>query len=231
MKEYDKLVIQNREKLESMLIDVSSAMRHGHKTEKIKAINNAINSGCIDTNAYLEEAKKIFVSHRIPFQISKLYLLDDKSLRFCTVGCYNAIAQKLAINDYYYSQYNSAYTDIFQAKSKFNNETELYSDEKGNKLKVADLLSVIDYALTVASIIKPGNDDYKSVEITKTVLQGIDLALKNKPEDKPTNKMLHLAVSFISGTVRNNLNNIDDKQVVSIGAGLINLAIDFFCRK
>ena len=57
------------------------------------------------------------------------------------------------------------------------------------------------------------------------------LILNNKPEDKPTNKMLHLATSFISTVVKSSLRDDDAKRGVTATAIMIDLAIDFFCKK
>ena len=64
-----------------------------------------------------------------------------------------------------------------------------------------------------------------------TVFQGIDAILNNKPEDKPINKMLHLATSFISSVVKSSIKDDEAKRGVTITAIMIDLAIDFFCKK
>ena len=63
-----------------------------------------------------------------------------------------------------------------------------------------------------------------------TTLQGIDAVLNNKPEDKPVNKMLHLATSFISSVVKSSVKNDKEKRGVSITALMVDLTIDFFCK-
>lgn len=231
MKEYDKLIVQNRETLELMYANVNYAMRHGEKDAKIRAIKDAISSGVIDNDSYLEETKKIFESQKIAFHITKLHLLDERSLRFCTIGCSNAIRKKLIENEQYTAKYTPAYTTIFEPKEKFEKSQVLYNNDKGEELKVADLLSVVDYSLTIAKSINPKDENIRTIDDTKIVLQAVDLALNNKPQDKPINKLLHLAVGFISSNVMKNLDNKQDERGCTIGAGILNLAIDFLCRR
>ena len=50
-------------------------------------------------------------------------------------------------------------------------------------------------------------------------------------EDKPVNKMLHLATSFISSVVKLSIKDDEAKRGVTITAIMVDLAIDFFCKK
>ena len=102
--------------------------------------------------------------------------------------------------------------------------------EKPNTLKVSDLLSVAKYSLQVLDIIQP-NEKTSDISDTITVMQSIDLALNNKPYDKPLNKSLHIVNSILTSIVKRNLENESDKRLVSTMGLLIDLAIDFFTTK
>ena len=104
------------------------------------------------------------------------------------------------------------------------------NDEKNNTLKVSDLLSVAKYSLQVLEIIQL-NENTSNISDTITVMQSIDLALNNKPYDKPLNKSLHIVNSILSSVVKRNLENESDKRFVNTMGLLIDLAIDFFTAK
>ena len=107
----------------------------------------------------------------------------------------------------------------------------LYQNAQGRQLKVADLIAVSKYAMSVAEAIEPSNEEYAKANAAITVFQGIDALLNNKPEDKPVNKMLHLATSFISSVVKSSIKDDEAKRGVTITAIMVDLAIDFFWKK
>ena len=125
----------------------------------------------------------------------------------------------------YFPQKAFTPTDILYTTPKQNN----YS-EKSNTLKVSDLLSVAKYSLQVLEIIQP-NEKTSDVSDAITVMQSIDLALNNKPYDKPLNKSLHIVNSVLTSVVKRNLENESDKRFVSTMGLLIDLAIDFFTAR
>ena len=107
----------------------------------------------------------------------------------------------------------------------------LYQNAQGHQLKVANLLAVSKYAVSVAEAINPSNEEYAKANAAITVFQSIDAILNNKPEDKPVNKMLHLATSFISSVVKSSIKDDEAKRGVTITAIMVDLVIDFFCKK
>ena len=58
------------------------------------------------------------------------------------------------------------------------------------------------YATSIAEIIDPNNEDYAKASATISVFQGIENILNGRPDNKPINKMIHLAASFLSTTVK-----------------------------
>ena len=156
---------------------------------------------------------------------------DDALLRMNVQGCLNALKEELGRRNIYSSQYTYAQSVLYRPTHTFQQEEVLYQNAQGRQLKVADLLAVSKYAMSVAEAIEPSNEEYAKANAAITVFQGIDAILNNKPEDKPVNKMLHLATSFISSVVKSSIKDNEAKRGVTITAIMVDLAIDFFCKK
>ena len=73
-----------------------------------------------------------------------------------------------------------------------------------------------------------GKNGKRIAEIEQEI--GISLGVE-VIEDKPVNKMLHLTTSFLSSVVKSSLKDCDAKRGVAITAIMVDLAIDFFCKK
>ena len=156
---------------------------------------------------------------------------DDALLRMNVQGCLNAIQEELGRRNIYSIQYTYAQSVLYRPTHTFQQEEVLYQNDQGRQLKVADLLAVSKYAVSVAEALEPSNEEYAKASAAITVFQGIDAILNNKPEDKPVNKMLHLATSFISSVVKSSIKDDETKRGVTITAIMVDLAIDFFCKK
>ena len=156
---------------------------------------------------------------------------DDALLRMNVQGCLNALKEELGRRNIYSTQYTYAQSVLYRPTHTFQQEEVLYQNDQGRQLKVADLLAVSKYALSIAEAIEPSNEEYAKANAAITVFQGIDAILNNKPEDKPINKMLHLATSFISSVVKSSIKDNETKRGVTITAIMVDLAIDFFCKK
>ena len=156
---------------------------------------------------------------------------DDALLRMNVQGCLNALKEELGRRNIYSTQYTYAQSVLYRPTHTFQQEEVLHQDTQGHQLKVADLLAVSKYAVSVAEAIDPNNEEYAKANAAITVFQGIDALLNNKPEDKPVNKMLHLATSFISSVVKSSIKDDEAKRGVTITAIMVDLAIDFFCKK
>ena len=156
---------------------------------------------------------------------------DDALLRMNVQGCLNALKEELGRRNIYSTQYTYAQSVLYRPTHTFQQEEVLYQNDQGRQLKVADLLAVSKYAVSIAEAIEPSNEEYAKASAAITVFQGIDAILNNKPEDKPVNKMLHLATSFISSVVKSSIKDDEAKRGVTITAIMVDLAIDFFCKK
>lgn len=156
---------------------------------------------------------------------------DETSLRMNVVGCLKALQDEMNLRNIYRTRYIYSQQILYQPNHIFRQEEVLYMNPQGQQLKVADMLSVLKYAVGIAESVAPGNEDFAKANAAITTLQGIDAILNNKPEDKPINKMLHLATSFISSVVKSSVRNDEAKRGVTITALMVDLTIDFLCKK
>ena len=171
-----------------------------------------------------------------PLASCSIDLVYGVELNYNIEGCLRTIWAILESNKYqtfsshcieviYFPQKAFTPTDVLYTVPIQNNKSE-----NTNTLKVADLLSVAKYSLQVHEIIQP-NENTSDISDTITVMQSIDLALNNKPYEKPLNKSLHIVNSVLTSVVKRNLENNSDKRFVSTMGLLIDLAIDFFISK
>ena len=158
-------------------------------------------------------------------------LMDENEVFMNIQGCLNALQKEIRTRNLYQTHYTHAQNILYQPNRIFRQDEVLHQDDHGQQLKVADLLAVSKYAVSIAEAIDPGNEGFAKASAAITTFQGIDAILNNKPEDKPVNKMLHLATSFLSSVVKSSLKDGDAKRGVTITAIMVDLAIDFFCKK
>ena len=184
-------------------------------------------------NSIQSHTKLVMQSNNILLTAAtSIYAIQYKNAVLMNVrGCLNALKEELGRRNIYSSQYTYAQSVLYRPTHTFQQEEVLYQNDQGRQLKVADLLAVSKYAVSVAEAIDPGNEGFAKASAAITTFQGIDAILNNKPEDKPVNKMLHLATSFLSSVVKSSLKDNDAKRGVTITAIMVDLAIDFFCKK
>ena len=184
-------------------------------------------------NSIQSHTKLVMLSNNVlPTATISIYAIQNKNEVLMNVqGCLNAIHEELGRRNIYTTQYTYAQSVLYRPAHAFQQKEVLYQNTQGHQLKVADLLAVSKYAISIAEAIEPSNEEYAKANAAITVFQSIDAILNNKPEDKPVNKMLHLATSFISSVVKSSIKDDEAKRGVSITAIMIDLAIDFFCKK
>ena len=156
---------------------------------------------------------------------------SNEDIKLNVEGCLKAISETLSKNNFYKNNYTYAQSILYRPTHIFQQEDVLYTNGQGYQLRVADFLSVSKYAVSIAETIDPSNEEYAKANAVITVFQGIDAIFNNKPEDKPVNKMLHLATSFISSVVKSTIKDNEVKCGVTITAIMVDLVIDFFCKK
>ena len=186
------------------------------------------------TDSIFQNTKQTMLANGVipnTLPISIYDIKDEALLRMNVQGCLNALKEELGRRNIYSSQYTYAQSVLYRSTHTFHQEEVLYQNAQGRQLKVADLLDVLKYAVSVAKAIDPSNEEYAKANAAITVFQGIYAILKNSPEDKPVNKMLHLATSFMSSVVKSSIKDDEVKRDVAITAIMVDLAIDFFCKK
>ena len=225
------------EKLESIYVQMNFA--YNQRNENTMKASIIEFHRCFPDKRQDEDCniRKVFSEHNetICFPCP-IYSIFGDILSYNIEGCLRTIESIFEENKYqtfsprcievlYFPQKAFTPTDVLYTTSRQNNNSE-----NSSTLKVSDLLSVAKYSLQVLEIIQP-NEKTSDVSDAITVMQSIDLALNNKPYDKPLNKSLHIANSALTSFVKRNLENESDKRFVSTMGLLIDLAIDFFTAK
>ena len=162
---------------------------------------------------------------------TSIYNIENVNvLRMNIEGCLQALQDEINIRNIYRNHHTYAQGILYQPGHTFKQDEVLYQNPDGKSLKVADLLAVSKYAVSIAEAIAPDNENFAKANAAITVLQGINMILNNKPEDKPVNNMLHLATSFISSVVKSAIKDDEAKRGVTITALMVDLTIDFFSK-
>ena len=222
-------------RLEIAYSNLYSAYISGNKMDMISRYIDANGVGIpYFTNAVHSKTKQAMLSKGIlpdvlPIDIREIK--DETLLRMNIQGCLNALQDEISLRNIYKTRYTYAQNILYQPNRTFRQDEVLHQDDHGQQLKVADLLAVSKYAVSIAEAIDPDNEAFSKANAAITTFQGIDAILNNKPEDRPVNKMLHLATSFLSSVVKASLKDNEAKRGVTITAIMVDLAIDFFCRK
>lgn len=220
-------------RLEIAYSNLSRAYASGHRDEMIGAVAAALISNPNHVITLKNGIDKVFTrqyGYKFLRNLNWCFI-SNEDVKLNVEGCLKAIRETLSQYKFYDHNYTYAQSVLYRPTHEFHQEEVLYQNAQGRQLKVADLLAVSKYAVSVAEAIDPSNEDYAKANAAITVFQGIDAILNNKPEDKPINKMLHLATSFISSVVKSSIKDGEAKRGVTITAIMVDLAIDFFCKK
>ena len=220
-------------RLEIAYSNLSRAYVSGRRDEMIGAVAAALISNPNHVTTLKNGIDKVFTrqyGYKFLRNLNWCFI-SDEDVKLNVEGCLKAISETLSQYKFYDYNYTYAQSVLYRPTHTFQQEEVLYQNAQGRQLKVADLLAVSKYAMSVAEAIEPSNEEYAKANAAITVFQGIDAILNNKPEDKPVNKMLHLATSFISSVVKSSIKDDEAKRGVTITAIMVDLAIDFFCKK
>lgn len=229
MQYYDEVL-----RLETAYSNLYNAYLFGDENEMKKQYSAAVSMGIpnLSYSVHNRTKQEMLSKGILPdIQLTSIYNIEDEViLRMNVEGCLRALEDEMNIRNIYRNHYVNAQGILFQPGRTFRQNEVLYQNSDGKSLKVADLLAVSKYAVSVAEAIKPDNENFAKANAAITVLQGIDAILNNKPEDKPVNKMLHLATSFISSVVKSAIKDDEAKRGVTITALMVDLTIDFFSK-
>ena len=236
MKAIDILEQQQNDEVLKLEIAYSNLYKAYISGDRDEMVAKYIDAGNVNISGLNEmvynEIRKVFrLDGRFNYyEIYHINQLPFDQLKLNVVGCLNALQQELNIRNIYRSGYTYAQNVLYKTKT-FSQDDVLYQNTEGQQLKVADFLAVTKYAISIAEAMDPNNKEYAKASAAISVLQGIDAILNNKPEDKPINKMLHLANSFISSVVKSSIKNDENKRGVTVTALMVDMVIDFFCKK
>lgn len=229
MQYYDEVL-----RLETAYSNLNNAYLFGDENEMKKQYSAAVSidipnfSYSVHNRIKLEMLSKGILPDILP---TPIYNIENVNvLRMNVEGCLQALQDEINIRNIYRNHYVNAQGILFQQSHTFRQDEVLYQNPDGKSLKVVDLLAVSKYAVSIAEAIAPDNENFAKANAAITVLQGIDAILNNKPEDKPVNKMLHLATSFISSVVKSAIKDDEAKRGVTITALMVDLTIDFFSK-
>lgn len=229
MQYYDEVL-----RLEIAYSNLYNAYVRGDENEMKKQYSAAVSIGIPNFSYSVHNRiKQEMLSRGILPEIlpTPIYNIENVNiLRMNVEGCLMALQDEMNIRNIYRNHYVNAQGILYQPGRTFRQDEVLYQKPGGESLKVADLLAVSKYAVSIAEAIKPDNKNFAQANAAIAVLQGIDAILNNKPEDKPVNKMLHLATSFISSVVKSAVKDDEAKRGVTITALMVDLTIDFFSK-
>lgn len=157
-------------------------------------------------------------------------VLSDEEIYINVKSAFLALNEKV---DSLYAQqerYNYANKVMFESQTPFSTTQVLYKEEQ-KQLTVSNMLDVSKYAIKVAQILDPSNENYEKASAAIVVFQGIEHTLNNETDNGTPRKMLHLANDFLTGVVKSQAKNDEQKGTITGISILVDLAIDFFCKK
>ena len=98
---------------------------------------------------------------------------DDTLLRMNIQGCLKALQFELGRRYIYSTQHTYAQSVLYRPTHTFQQEEVLYQNAQGHQLKVADLLAVSKYAVSIAEAIEPSNEEYAKANAAIETILGI----------------------------------------------------------
>lgn len=239
------MIIQNEEKYRKLnLLYANMAFAYLDHNE------NDMKFYCNDFLANHSEYKDIAIQNIICvfrqnnvsiLRLESIDQINGESLRFNTFGYLQTIWYILYQNKHTPFSVNALATIYSPKKTHHpndilyrynldkNHQTGIHFSLYENKreLTVGDLLSVINYSMSILDTFQPSQKT-QEIQDVSIILKNLDLALNNKKSDSPVNKSLHLVNSILSSTITKSLDKEKDKRNVSQMSLLVDLAIDFF---
>lgn len=223
--------------LDSIYLEMNVAYNSSNDSKMKKLFNQFV----LNYPEYIQQMHyniiSVFNEHNErPYFSCPIDIMSGYLLRYNIKGCLKTIESMFIVNNYQTISSQCIQT-LYFPKVPFSPSDILYERQMPNDesvitetLRVSDLLSVIKYSTQVLEIIHPAKRT-SAINDTITGLQSIELALNNKPQDKPINKSVHIINSVLSSIVKHTLENDSDKQKVATMSILIDLAIEFFVKK
>lgn len=214
--------------LQSAFRDINYALYHGKRTR--------IEDSILEIRNKIPEIEPIADSKIIAIMSAKGRTnIKKKSIKLISYDelIDNANGYLIAINEalcsvFPYNLSEKTYKTIYFNEDKFHENKVLY-EQDGSHLTVANVLSVAGYVVKIAEAVAPEDKDIERASATITVFKSIHAALTNEKQDKPTNKLLHLANDYLTNAIKPNLSG-EGKQVSTGISLMVDLVIDFFIK-
>ena len=218
------------ELLEDCQTRIYNALRKNVRTDKEEAYTYAV------SHVYAMEAElgmKREELKRLGYFVHKGALADmnDVSLDINLHFCIDVINKRMRLH--FASPISpTAMQIVFFSPVPLEQSTILY-EEKGTggserTLKVADFLSVLNYAKKFAEANLDANFDKYNGGLV--AVRTVDLALNHKPVDKPLNKTLHLVNDLLTECAKTSHQDKGTRRTASGISLLVDLAIDFLVK-
>jgi hypothetical protein len=169
-------------------------------------------------------------------------IINNTSITYVNLATSSYNEQRALVNDYinilenrlsitYASNFSFSDRAIRSIYYNYNgfNHTQTLHRRNGLELKVSDVLAVLGYAKDIYESLGGRVDD--RINYALIVLNSIELALNNKPQDKPINKLLHLTVDVLSDAYKKAVADENAGRDISVSSLIINLTIDFLVKE
>ena len=206
--------------------------------QQISSLNNAIQSYNINLlKATLDEANRKY--YLLEIVVAEYYLANEGvQLDNAAIPQYeNYVALANRYIDILQDELGYLQSPRFSQKAinqLYNNQgyftsTQVIHQKNGQLLTVSNVLSVIGYAKKTIETLGVKVDGKYSIALM--VLNTIDLALKNRRQEKPLNKALHLTNDVLSEVAKKVAYDERAGQVISGTSLLFDLTIDFLVKE
>ncbi len=159
-----------------------------------------------------------------------LDMLDIDSARANAIGAYFSVEEVLKVEYAKQERYNFANKVMFESSTPFTPNQVLFKEEQ-KEFTVSDMLEVSKYAIKVAQMLQPSNDNFEKANAAITVFQGIEHALNNQADNGSPRRMLHLANEVLTSVVKSQAKTDEQKGIIIGISLLIDSAINFLCKK
>lgn len=216
--------------LEDCQTRIYNALRKNTRTDKEEAYTYAVthvNAMDAELDMKWDELKRLgYIVHK-----GSLAKMDDVSLDVNLHFCIDIINKRMRIN--FSSPISpNAVQIVFFSTVPLEQSTVLY-EEKGTggterRLKVSDLLSVLNYAKKFAEANLDADFDRYNGGLM--AIRTVDLAIHHKPVDKPLNKSLHLVNDVLTEFAKALSKDKEAKRDATGISLLVDLTIDFLVR-
>ncbi len=118
----------------------------------------------------------------------------------------------------------NAIKKIYFHREKWEEQQQIGKSKYG-KVKIADLLSVVDYVIKAVGLLT--NIDTRSMEKGVLVLKSVNFAINQQEYEKPEIELTHLGVDLLASVSKDMTDNPQNHKMATVSSILINSIIEF----